>query len=150
MPLFVPDHIALSVKDLAASRRFYEFLGGRVVSKPSKNFLEIMLGTQRIHLVPDAHTTFDFLGNNAKRENGETPRAGIDHFCLTVASVTDLEFLACRLTDSPFPGSSAVKLVESPKLGDGFSAHCEERPPLKTLYFSDPDGIALEVRAYQH
>jgi catechol 2,3-dioxygenase-like lactoylglutathione lyase family enzyme len=135
------DHTALAVRDLDRSRAFYLNLGGRVVSKPSPNFLEIMLGDLRLHLVP----TVARDGATAVDEGA----AGIDHFCLSVASVRDLHALCERLNAFQRAiGGAPCELVGSPMLGEGFAGHAEERPPLKTLYMRDPDGIQLEIRAY--
>ena len=135
---FRSDHIALAVRDLAASRRFYEALGGRTVSKPSPHFLEIMLGEQRLHLLPEASR--DVAADDSIR---------IDHFCVAVESVAALEAYAAYLRLLPELAGRPIAVTESEALGEGLGDHCEERPPLKTLYFADPDGIRIEVRAYR-
>lgn len=136
---FLHDHVALTVKDLSVSRSFYEFLGGRVVSKPSNAFMEIVLGEIRLHLTPEAETTAD----------GPRVESRIDHLCLRVGSVDALAELQDQLNAHPLLVSRAKCEVEdSPPLGAGGKDHAEERPPQKTLYFEDPDGIRLEVRAY--
>ena len=71
MSLFCHDHVAFTVKDLAVNRAFYEYLGGRVVSRPSPGFMEIVLGEIRLHLIPDAGAT---------TRQPRSPR--IDHLCL--------------------------------------------------------------------
>jgi catechol 2,3-dioxygenase-like lactoylglutathione lyase family enzyme len=137
--LFDVDHIALHVRDLEASRKFYTFLGGRVVSKPSPHFLEIMLGAQRIHLLPQAEGPADGLVN-----------AGIEHFCLQVPSFRELAEVVERLKMCEQIAHHGPPVIEeSPMLGDGLDHHSEERPPLKTVYFKDPDGIAIEIRTYK-
>jgi catechol 2,3-dioxygenase-like lactoylglutathione lyase family enzyme len=130
--VFRHDHVALAVKDLEVSREFYEFLGGRVVSKPSSAFMEIVLGEIRLHLIP-----------NADGAGGDHERPRIDHLCLRVASVEDL--LSVQKMISP---RSPCEVEDSPPLGEGGKEHVEECPPRKTLYFEDPDGIRLEIRAY--
>lgn len=135
---FAHDHIALTVKDLQVSREFYEYLGGRVVSRPSPGFMEIILGEVRLHLVPDEGAT------------EKKPRSTrIDHLCLRVASLEALVAVEQHVNAHPsFRGRRPCAVEDSPFLGEGNRDHCEERPPRKTLYFQDPDGIRLEVRAY--
>jgi catechol 2,3-dioxygenase-like lactoylglutathione lyase family enzyme len=120
------------VKDLEVSREFYEFLGGRVVSKPSSGFMEIVLGEVRLHLIPNGHLA-----------DGHDERPRIDHLCLRVGSVEDLMSVQKRISPR-----SPCEVEDSPPLGQGGKKHVEEYPPRKTLYFEDPDGIRLEIRAY--
>jgi catechol 2,3-dioxygenase-like lactoylglutathione lyase family enzyme len=139
--MFAPfrhDHIALTVHDLQVSRTFYEFLGGRVVSRPSRAFMEILLGDVRLHLIP------------AEAGSATQPASTrIDHLCLQVSSVDDLASLQEMINGHPLlQGRNPCMVEDSPPLGEGGKEHCEERPPRKTLYFEDPDGIRLEVRAY--
>jgi catechol 2,3-dioxygenase-like lactoylglutathione lyase family enzyme len=136
--MFKSDHTAFAVRDLSRSRAFYEHLGGRIVSKPSPSFVEVMLGDLRLHMV---QATTD-----APAEGGA---AGIDHVCLAVEKVTDLEAVLERINAYPEIREHAhYELGDSPMLGKDFVEHAEERPPLKTLYFRDLDGIMLEIRAY--
>lgn len=137
MSLFAHDHVALTVKDLGVSRDFYEHLGGRVVSRPSASFMEIVLGEIRLHLIPDREA------NDVQRRS---PR--IDHLCLRVASLDDLTAVEKLINAHPALVGRPCEIEDSPPLGEGGKDHCEERPPRKTLYFEDPDGIRLEVRAY--
>ena len=135
---FSHDHVALTVRDLEVSREFYEYLGGRVVSRPSRGFMEIVLGDIRLHLVPD---------EGATQKKARAPR--IDHLCLRVSSLEVLNEVERHVNAHPLLARKRPCVVEdSPPLGDGGKDHCEERPPRKTLYFQDPDGIRLEVRAY--
>lgn len=138
MLTFSHDHIALTVKDLQVSREFYEYLGGRVVSRPSTGFMEIVLGDIRLHLVPDS---------GAVQKTPRSPR--IDHLCLRVSSLDALTEVEHHVNAHPLlAGRRPCEVEDSPPLGEGGMDHCEERPPRKTLYFADPDGIRLEVRAY--
>jgi len=138
-PVFGHDHVALTVRDLDASREFYEYLGGRVVSRPSPGFLEIVLGEIRLHLLPEADPV-----------TGEPTRGPrIDHLCLRVSSLDALALVEERINGHPRLRDRAPCVIEdSPPLGEGGKQHVEEFPPRKTLYFEDPDGIRLEVRAY--
>ena len=138
--MYSVDHIALHVRDLAVSRSFYEFLGGHVVSKPSPHFLEVMLGSQRIHLVTQADAP-----------SAQRVTAGIDHFCLRVPRIGDLAIVAKKLEGCAMIAHYGRPVIEdSPMLNGGRDDHCEERPPLRTLYFKDPDGVNIEIRAYEH
>lgn len=137
MSLFAHDHVALTVKDLGVSRDFYEYLGGRVVSRPSPGFMEIVLGDIRLHLIPDSHAT-----------DAEHRSSRIDHLCLRVKSLADLGEVEKLINSHPALANKPCEIEDSPPLGEGGKEHCEERPPRKTLYFEDPDGIRLEVRAY--
>jgi catechol 2,3-dioxygenase-like lactoylglutathione lyase family enzyme len=140
---FRHDHVALVVKDLKVTREFYEYLGGRVVSKPSLAFMEIALGEIRLHVLPRGNE-----GEPSPRpEDGG--RSRIDHLCLRVDSVEALVRLQERLNvHSSLRARTPCAVEDSPPLGEGGKVHVEERPPRKTLYFEDPDGIMLEVRAY--
>ncbi len=133
------DHTALAVKNLGLSREFYEFLGGRVVSKPSPHFIELLLGDLRLHIVraPDPDL----------KQSELAPR--IEHFCLSVDTTAELERLCdqvngCELIKHMGP----FEIQESPLLGASFADHAEQHPPRKTLYLRDPDGIMLEIRCY--
>lgn len=140
--MFLHDHVALTVKDLAASREFYEYLGGQVVSKPSSGFMEIVLGEIRLHLVP---------APEAERANTDValPPSRIDHLCMRVATLDALAAMQEHINKHPrIAGRAECEVEDSPPLGEGGKEHCEERPPRKTLYFNDPDGIRLEIRAY--
>jgi catechol 2,3-dioxygenase-like lactoylglutathione lyase family enzyme len=138
---FRHDHIALTVRDLNVSRQFYESLGGRVVSLPSTAFMEIVLGEIRLHLIPAGEAD---VGRR-------TAGARIDHLCLQVASVDALLSVQEMLNEHPLlVGRARCHVEDSPPLGEGGQTHVEERPPRKTLYFEDPDGIRLEIRAYHY
>lgn len=136
--VFKTDHTALAVGDLCASSAFYQYLGGVVVSKPSPHFVEILLGDLRLHLV---------------RATGEpapsAARTGIDHFCLAVADIATLEEVCIRINNYPaLAGRGPFAIEDSSPLGADLVEHSEQRPPLKTLYMQDPDGINIEIRTY--
>lgn len=142
--MFLHDHVALTVRDLPTSRRFYESLGGHVVSKPSPSFLEILLGEVRLHLVKGGDPK---LGPSAHANETEQP-VRIDHLCLRVATVDKLRAIEEHVNGLLVSeGHAPCRVEDSPPFGAG-GTHVEERPPRKTLYFKDPDGIRLEVRAY--
>lgn len=135
--MFSLDHVALAVTDLDRSRYFYESLGGVTVSRPSPNFVEVMLGSARLHLV------------TARRWAETTGVARIEHFCLAVKSMEELVAFAQRINSHPMlEGMGPWQVQESPPLDANRSGHVEEHVPRATLYFRDPDGIEIEVRFY--
>ena len=132
------DHIALAVSNFDQSLEFYLALGARVVSKPSEKFVEILIGEVRLHLI---------LAKEPGKALANHPR--LDHLCLGVDSIAELNQLAKNLNKTAAGLKHGPFLVqESPPLGPG-QTHAEERPPLATLYFRDPDGIGLEARCYR-
>jgi len=132
------DHIALAVKDFEKSLEFYLGIGGSVVSKPSDKFVEILLGEVRLHLI---------LAKDPAGPQIDSPR--LHHLCLRVDSLLELNELTEHLNKTAAGKHFGPFLVqESPPLGPG-QTHSEERPPLATLYFRDPDGIGLEARCYR-
>ena len=132
------DHIALAVSNFEKSLEFYLALGAKVVSKPSEKFVEIVLGNVRLHLI---------LSKNQGSSQSMSPR--LDHLCLGVDNLTELTELSKKLNKTSAGQKYGPFLVqESPPLGPG-QTHSEERPPLATLYFRDPDGIGLEARCYR-
>lgn len=137
--MFRVDHAALAVQSLSRSRAFYEYLGGKVVSRPSELFVEIMLGDLRLHLV--------------KAENGDKApvgSGGIDHLCVSVETLEQLETVRDLINGCPLlEGKGPFAIQESPKLSSDQCGHAEQRPPRRTLYARDPDGIALEIRCYR-
>lgn len=132
------DHIAIAVSNFERSLEFYLSIGAKVVSKPSEKFVEILLGDVRLHLI---------LSREQEFASSSHPR--LDHLCLGVDSLLELNELAKKLNKTIAGQKHGPFLVqESPPLGPG-QTHAEERPPLATLYFRDPDGIGLEARCYR-
>jgi catechol 2,3-dioxygenase-like lactoylglutathione lyase family enzyme len=137
------DHIALAVTNFEKSLEFYLTLGARVVSKPSDKFVEIVLGDVRLHLILASHQS----PSPSNPSPFDHPR--LHHLCLAVDSLTELQDLSLRLNNTKAGQKYGPFLIqESPPLGPG-KTHSEERPPLATLYFRDPDGIGLEARCYR-
>jgi catechol 2,3-dioxygenase-like lactoylglutathione lyase family enzyme len=136
------DHIGIICKDLEKSRAFYvECLGARVTSKDSPHFLELMVGNVKFHFIREG--TLDLT--DPQREIKLR-----DHFCLNVKGLGELEALQQTLKTSgaQFIDPKTIEVEESIPLGEGFQGHAESRPPLRTLFFTDPNGAVIEVRAY--
>lgn len=117
------DHVAFTVTDLEASRRFYcEVLGfvavmdvgsGRILMHPGTGFVLTVLNHDGAHGGPfsELHT-------------------GVDHIGLTAASREELESWQRHLERHAVPFT--------PIRDETFGAH---------LNFRDPDGMALELTA---
>jgi len=125
------DHIYLAVRDLEASRRFYD-----VVMK----ILGFRSGSFRIG--GDAHASyynrhFGFVLRPARTAAAHDPyAAGLHHFCLRVDTADDVDTIAAQLRDA---GIAAT----APHL------YPEYAPDYYALFFDDPDGIRLEVTNYR-
>jgi len=125
------DHIYLAVRDLEASRRFYD-----VVMK----ILGFRSGSFQIG--GDAHASyynrhFGFVLRPARTKAPHDPyAAGLHHFCLRVDSSADVDAIAAQLRDA---GIAAT----TPRLYPDYA------PDYYALFLDDPDGIRLEVTNYR-
>ena len=132
--MFSHDHIALNVRDLNLSRQFYELLGAEMTSKPSDAFMELKLGDVFLHLL-------------ARGTGNPTSHQCIDHFAMRITSMRALELLAGSLNE--YFGMSdpqKIRVKQSPPMGTHGSL--ERCPPSGVIYFQDPDGNKIEIRAY--
>jgi extradiol dioxygenase family protein len=129
--------MALYVSNLETSKHFYQKLGGKTTSKPSDKFVEILFGGHRLHLVQTPSKPSYFTST--------LPR--IDHFAVSVPDAGALEHVCQTLNKcDEIKAWAPFKIIPSPPMGQG--EHLEQRPPLKTLYAKDPDGITIEIRCY--
>jgi glyoxylase I family protein len=117
------NHIALTVRDLDVSERFYCDVLGFV------RVLDVGLGRVCIH----RGTGFTIALLRPEEASGElfsALRTGMDHLGLAAASRAELEEWEQRLQAADVPYSPI-----------------EDRPLGHHLNFTDPDGIALELHA---
>jgi len=118
------DHFVLTVKDVAASCRFYErVLGLRRVDFDGR--VALHLGSQKINLHRAGHE----FEPKARR-----PAPGSGDFCLIAATPLDAviaHLKACGV---------AIEHGPVPKTG--------ARGPMRSVYFRDPDGNLVEVSNY--
>ena len=117
------NHIALTVRDLDVSERFYCDLLRFV------RVLDIGVGRVCIHR-GTGFTVALLRPEGASREPFSALRTGLDHLGLAAASRAELEEWEQRLQDADVPYTPI-----------------QDMPLGHHLNFTDPDGIALELQA---
>lgn len=125
------DHIFITVSDLARSEKFYDvvmdILGFR------KNSFQ--LGTEQHVQYYNRH--FGYVLRPARVTNQHNPYApGLHHLCLRVEHEEDVRKAAGMLKARDIP-------VSEPGL------YPEYAPDYFALFFSDPDGLRLEITNYR-
>lgn len=138
------DHIYISVSDLVRSEDFYDrvlmvamgfrknrfTLGGDAHVQYFNRHFGYVLRPSRTHAGRDA-------GYNAGREAGHDAYApGLHHLCLRVDSAEDVAAVSARLRSAGVNASEA-------------RLYPEYAPDYWATYFTDPDGIRLEVTNYR-
>lgn len=125
------DHIYLTVSDLSMSEKFYDVVMG-------------ILGFRKGQFQIDAEQHIQYYNRqfgvvlrparSAGQHNPYTP--GLHHFCLRVEGEKEVQEAATRLEEK---GIS----VSEPK------RYPEYAPDYFSVFFSDPDGIRLEITNYR-
>ena len=120
------DHVAIPIRDARASHRFYaEVLGLTLIDAMSGDdwggspWLMMIFGTrdgQQLALVA--------FGGDTKEKQKEGDER---HYAFAVKSEDELEAWRARLTEA------------------GVEAHDEDHGTQHSLYFTDPNGITLEI-----
>ncbi|MDR7378025.1 catechol 2,3-dioxygenase-like lactoylglutathione lyase family enzyme [Rhodoferax ferrireducens] len=126
------DHIYISVSDLARAEPFYD------------QVLVAALGFRKnkFPLAGDPHIQyfnrhFGFVLRPARSAAPHDSYApGLHHFCLRVASIADVQAVAEQLR------SAGIAATEA-------RLYPEYAPDYWATFFSDPDGIRLEVTNYR-
>jgi glyoxylase I family protein len=126
------DHVYITVSDLARSERFYDLV------------LQDALGFRknRFAIDDDPHVQyfnrhFGFVIRPARdisEHNSYSP--GLHHFCLRVDSVADVIAVANKLRSLGIEASAA-------------EMHPEYASDYWATFFTDPDGIRLEITNYR-
>ncbi len=126
------DHIYITVSDLLRSERFYD----RVL-------LEVLgFRKNKFTFGGDPHVQyfnrhFGYVLRPSRNSNGHDPYApGLHHFCLRVESVADVIAVASQLRAFGIAASEA-------------ELYSEYAPDYWATFFTDPDGIRLEVTNYR-
>ncbi|HEY5806783.1 MAG TPA: VOC family protein [Povalibacter sp.] len=126
------DHVYITVTDLARSEMFYD----RVLIDTlafRKNAFSIA-GDPHIQYF---NRHFGYVLRPARKPGAaDAYSAGLHHFCLRVNAVTDVETVAARLRELGIDASAARLFPEY-------------APDYCATFFTDPDGIRLEVTNYR-
>ena len=125
------DHLYITVSDLTRSEAFYdramEILGFR------KNSFAIG-GDPHVQYF---NRHFGYVLRPARSTDGHDPYApGLHHLCLRVDSVEDVVSVATRLRKAGIDATEA-------------KLHPDYAPDYWATFFTDPDGIRLEVTNYR-
>lgn len=126
------DHIYITVSDLARSEFFYDrvLLGALEFRKNSFT----LAGDPHIQYF---NKLFGVVLRPARSAAGHDPYSpGLHHLCLRVESAADVQAVAEQLRSQGIAASDARRY---PEYAEDYSA----------TFFSDPDGIRLEVTNYR-
>jgi glyoxylase I family protein len=125
------DHIYISVRDLERSLRFYDAV---------MRLLGFKKGTMPVAGEPHAHyfnRVTQYTIRPARGEDAHDPyRPGLHHLCFRVATPGDVDAAAAALRAI---GIDATAPATCP----------EYAPDYYATFFSDPDGIRLEIVAHR-
>ncbi|HEX5393105.1 MAG TPA: VOC family protein [Rhodocyclaceae bacterium] len=126
------DHIYIVVTDLACSEAFYDKVLAQVLGFRKNRFA---LGGEPHVQYFNRH--FGYVLRPARNAAGHDSYApGLHHFCLRVESIEDVAAVAGQLREL---GVDASEARNSP----------EYAPDYWATFFTDPDGIRLEVTNYR-
>jgi len=126
------DHIYVAVSDLARSEAFYDCVMLDVLGFRKNKFA--LGGDPHIQYF---NRHFGFVLRPARAATPHDPYApGLHHFCLRVESVADVQAVAQQLRASGIEASEA-------------QSHAEHAPDYWATFFTDPDGVRLEVTNYR-
>ncbi len=126
------DHIYISVSSLARSEPFYD----RVLMDA------LSFRKNKFELGGDPHIQyfnrhFGFVLRPARVDRPHEPYApGLHHFCLRVESLADVHAVAAQLNQAGIAATDA-------------KLYPEYAPDYAATFFTDPDGVRLEVTNYR-
>jgi catechol 2,3-dioxygenase-like lactoylglutathione lyase family enzyme len=131
-PIIGIDHIYITVSDLARSQVFYDVVFQQVLGFRRNTFT---LGGEPHVQYYNRH--FGYVLRPARVARAHEPYApGLHHLCLRVESVDDVRTVAADL-------SAAGITATAPAL------HGDYAPDYWATFFTDPDGVRLEVTNYR-
>lgn len=126
------DHIYLTVADLARSEAFYD-----LVLRDTLAFRKNKFALDGEPHVQYFNRHFGFVLRPARSGTAHDPYApGLHHFCLRVESIDDVAAAAKTLRSLGIVASEAKN-------------YPEYAPDYWATFFTDPDGIRLEVTNYR-
>ena len=126
------DHIYITVSDLARSERFYDRVM-RVLGFRKNTFTN-----EGDHHIQYYNRHFGFVLRPARSNHSryDSLAPGLHHFCFRVEDSASVDAIAKRFAEDGVTCSS-------PQL------YPEYAPDYYAIFFSDPDGIRLEVTNYR-
>lgn len=126
------DHIYLAVTDVSLSEAYYDKVLGDILGFRKNKF--VLNGNPHVQYY---NRHFGFVLRPARVAGaapGEAP--GLHHFCFRVGSEEDVDRIAAAMR-------SAGLQVSIPQY------HKEYAPDYYAVYFTDPDGLKLEVTNFR-
>ena len=126
------DHIYLSVKSLESSVAYYDTVLGEILGFRKNSFT--LNGNPHVQFY---NRQFGFVLRQARAEGttgGELP--GLHHFCFRVQSEDDVDRVAAAMRAKGLT-------VSIPQY------HKEYAPDYYAIYFTDPDGLKLELTNFR-
>ncbi len=126
------DHIYITVSDLPRSETFYDTVLMQVLEFRKNKFT--LEGEPHIQYY---NRHFGYVLRPARSASAHDPYApGLHHFCLRVDSVEDVVAVSKALRSAGIDASEAKN-------------YPEYAPDYWATFFTDPDGIRLEVTNYR-
>lgn len=126
------DHIYITVSDLARSEAFYDAVLRDCLGFRKNSFT---LGSDPHVQYFNRHFGYVLRpARSSATHDAYTP--GLHHFCLRVESIADVQETARLLRSAGIAASEATH-------------HPEYAPDYWATFFSDPDGLRLEVTNYR-
>lgn len=126
------DHIYVAVTDIARAERFYDRVLVDALGFRRNAF--VLSGEPHVQYY---NRHFGFVLRPARTARAHDPyAAGLHHFCLRVESVDDVVAVATRLRMLGIDASEA-------------RSYPEYAPDYWATFFTDPDGVRLEVTNYR-
>lgn len=126
------DHIYITVSDLQRSEPFYDCVLLEALGFQKNKF--VLNGDPHVQYF---NRHFGYVLRPSRSSNGHDSYApGLHHFCLRVESVADVVAVAKQLRAAGVEASEA-------------KLYPEYAPDYWATFFTDPDGVRLEVTNYR-
>ena len=126
------DHIYITVSDLARSQTFYTTVLGQILGFRHNHFT--LGGQAHVHFY---NRHFGYVLRPARVAQTHQPYSpGLHHFCFRVTNVADVAAAAQALQAAGIAATDA-------------RLYPDYAPDYWATYFTDPDGIRLEITNYR-